>query len=86
MPENAERIRELEAELAELKGQEPRPLTPAEIRAMSAEEVAERWEAVKATILDPGDGAGDVPSPTERLRRGYGDGDGDQIRRARRNK
>ena len=45
-----ERIRELEGELAELKGGETKPLTLAEIRAMSREEVERRWDEVKAGL------------------------------------
>ena len=87
MGENAEKIRELEEQIAELKGAEPRPLTPAEVRAMSPEEAAERWEAVKATIAIATASEGPAPSATERLRLGYAQADDpDQVRRERRNK
>ena len=88
-PTTAERIRELEAELAELKGQEARPearpFTLAEVRAMPREEVEAEWERVQATIVRAADE--DAPTASERLRRGYGEArDGMEIYKERRNK
>jgi len=50
MPDLDAQIREKEAELAELRGQRPRPLTLKEIRAMSKEQVDAEWERVKASL------------------------------------
>jgi len=65
MTDRAQKIRELERELAELKGEEPRPLTPARIRAMPREEVEEHWERVRATIFAERDVAKPRPRPSE---------------------
>jgi len=85
------RIRELEAELAELRGEEPRPMTLAEIRALSPEEVEVHWERVRSTIL--ADRETEEVTPMERLRRAYGGAEGADalatgaaVREARRNK
>jgi ribosomal protein L29 len=45
-----EQIRAKEAELAELRGQRPRPLTLAEIRSMSKEEVDREWQRVRQSL------------------------------------
>ncbi len=51
MPDDLDsRIRAAEAELAELRGQRPRPLTLAEIRSMSKEQVDAEWQRVKASL------------------------------------
>lgn len=84
MSDRATRIRELEAELADLKGVEPRPMTLAEIRALSPEEVEHHWERVKRTILADGE---EAITPDERMRRGYAEaGSPAAVREARRNK
>jgi hypothetical protein len=90
MSDRSTRIRELEAELEALRGEEPRPMTLAEIRALSPEEVEVHWERVRRTIL--ADQEGPV-TPMERLRRAYGGAEGADalasgaaVREARRNK
>jgi pantothenate kinase type III len=53
MPEEkttAQRIAELQAQIDELRSSEPRPLTPAEIRALTPEEAQQRWEELRAQV------------------------------------
>jgi len=89
MPDDLDaQIREKERELAELRGQRPRPLTLAEIRHMSKEEVDAEWERVKTAISnDPVDDDKITHSGAKaRLERGYEQQpDGMTVRRQRRN-
>ena len=70
------RIRAAEAELAELRGQRPRPLTLAEIRAMSKEEVDAEWQRVKSSLAaEPREDKISRESARAHLERGFADSD-----------
>ena len=73
--DNEQRIAELERqraeadrELAELRGGQPRPLTLAEIRGMSKEEVDREWERVKQTLGSAREDGAEEPYGLQRLR------------------
>ena len=87
MPDDLDsRIRAAEAELAELRGQRPRPLTLAEIRSMSKEEVDREWERVKASLSsEPREDNDKVSRESARahLERGFADSDPKAQREAR---
>ncbi|HEV7492532.1 hypothetical protein [Baekduia sp.] len=46
----AEQIAELHAQIEELRGGDARPLTPAEIRALTPEQAQQRWEEIQAQV------------------------------------
>lgn len=76
MSKRAERIRELEAELADLKDEEPRPLTLKEIKAMTPEQIkAEMKRMARARASEADDDAGDADKEpvrgTARMARGF---------------
>ncbi len=76
MPDLDQRIREMERDLAELRGQRPRPLTLAEIRRMSKEEVDAEWERVKSSLAaEPREEKISHASARENLRRGFEESD-----------
>jgi len=77
MPDDLDaQIREKEAELAELRGQRPRPLTLAEIRRMSKEEVDAEWERVKSSLAaEPRDEKISRESARAHLERGFATSD-----------
>ncbi len=84
MPDLDAQIREKEAELAELRGQRPRPLTLAEIRHMSKEEVDAEWERVKSSLSsEPADDKISRESARAHLERGFADSDPKAQREAR---
>ena len=86
--EQRERKRELEHELADLRREDDRPLTRAEIDAMSPEEVTAAWEQVKQTLASaPTDDTITRATSRARLRAGYEQaGDPTEVRLRRRNK
>jgi ribosomal protein L29 len=84
MPDLDAQIREKEAELAELRGQRPRPLTLAEIRSMSKEEVDREWERVRSSLAaEPRDEKISRESARAHLERGFADSDPKAQREAR---
>ena len=87
MPDDLDvQIREKEAELAELRGQRPRPLTLAEIRRMSKEEVDAEWERVKSSLAaEPREDKDKVSRESARahLERGFAASDPKAQREAR---
>lgn len=77
-------IREKERELAELRGQRPRPLTLAEIRAMSKEEVDREWGRVRSSLAaEPREEKISRASARAHLERGFADSDPEAQREAR---
>jgi len=85
MPDDLDaQIRAAEAELAELRGQRPRPLTLAEIRKMSKEEVDAEWERVRSSLAaEPRDEKISRESARAHLERGFADSDPKAQREAR---
>ncbi len=66
--EQRRRRQELERELADLRAQDDeRPLTIAEVKAMSREEVEREWERVKRTLASAPEPGRPEPSGVQRL-------------------
>lgn len=90
--ERRQRIRKLERELSELRREGGEPLTLAEIREMTPEQVEEEWERVKPTLSRLNEQEEKPPTtPAEararasrRISRGL-DPDAAAVRRRRRN-